>query len=107
MKRLRYIIVNVLKTQTFYTMLFCLFSIHLFHKILGGKANSADPDQTALAVRSGSALFAYASLLDKLVYEILRCLLECKIFLYAELKDQNMWVCKFFNHSLLMCCILA
>ena len=36
-------------------------------------ANSVDPDQTIEgAVRSGSALFAYAILSDVKVYEILR-----------------------------------
>ena len=45
----------------------------LFLKILSGMANSVDPDQTAPsgAVWSGSTLFAYAILLDILVYEIL------------------------------------
>ena len=39
-------------------------------------ANSVDPDQTAQAVWSGSALFAYAILLETLVYEILGYLRE-------------------------------
>ena len=47
--------------------------MQLFLKILSGKANSADPDQTAPegAVWSGSALFAYVILTDSLVFEIL------------------------------------
>ena len=47
--------------------------MQLFLKILSGKANSVDPDQTAPsgAVWSGSALLAYAILLATLVYEIL------------------------------------
>ena len=47
--------------------------MQLFLKILSGKANSADPDQTAPegAVWSGSALFAYAILSDSLVFKIL------------------------------------
>ena len=45
----------------------------LIFKLLGGMANSVDPDQTAPsgAVWSGSALFAYAILSDTLVYKIL------------------------------------
>ena len=42
--------------------------MHLFIKILSGMANSVDPDQTA---PSGSALFAYVTLSDTLVFEIL------------------------------------
>ena len=47
--------------------------MQLFLNILSGKANSADPDQTAPegAVWSGSALFAYVILSDSLVFEIL------------------------------------
>ena len=65
------ITVNVLKFQTLLAII-CFF-MHLFYKILGGKANGADPDQTAPsgAVWAGSALFAYAILSDKLAYEIL------------------------------------
>ena len=45
----------------------------MFRKILSGKANNIDPDQTAPsgAVWSGSALFAYVILSDSLVFEIL------------------------------------
>ena len=45
--------------------------MQLFLKILNGKANSVDPDQTAPsgAVWSGSALFVYAILLVALVYK--------------------------------------
>ena len=44
--------------------------MHLFHKILDGKATSADQVQTAPseAVWSGSALSAYAIVSDQLVY---------------------------------------
>ena len=50
-------------------------------------ANSADPDQTALegAVRSGSALFAYAIFSATLVYEILGHLPYLKLVLAALL----------------------
>ena len=48
----------------------------VYLKILRGKANSVDPDQTAPsgAVWSGFALFADAILLATLVYKILECL---------------------------------
>ena len=51
--------------------------MQIFLKLLSGKANSADPDQTAPegAVWSGSALYAYAILLATLVYKILGHLL--------------------------------
>ena len=47
--------------------------MQLYLKIFSGKANSADPDQTAPigAVWSGSTLFAYVILLDCLVLEML------------------------------------
>ena len=45
--------------------------MHFFLKILGGMANSVDPNQTAPSVWSGSTLFAYAILPELLVYEIL------------------------------------
>ena len=38
--------VNVLKFQILYTILFCLFFLmHLLHKTFGGKVSSVDPDQ--------------------------------------------------------------
>ena len=45
----------------------------VFLKILGGMANSVDPDQNTpeRAVWSGFALFVYAILLDTLVFKIL------------------------------------
>ena len=45
----------------------------LFLEILSGMANSEDPYQTAPsgAIKSGSALFAYAILSTTLVYKIL------------------------------------
>ena len=45
----------------------------LFHKILGGKANIVDPEQTVPegAVWTGSALFACVIISEKLVYKIL------------------------------------
>ena len=46
--------------------------MQLFLKMLCGMANSVDPDQTA---PSGSAQFAYATLSDTMVYEILGHLL--------------------------------
>ena len=51
--------------------------MQFFLKMLGGMANSTDPDQTAPsgAVWSGSTLFAYAILPELLVYEILGDLL--------------------------------
>ena len=52
--------------------------MQLFLKTLCGIANSVDPDQTAKgAIWSGSALFAYATLSETLVYEILEHLLYC------------------------------
>ena len=45
--------------------------MQLFLKILSEMANSADPDQTTGAVQSGSTLFAYAILLETLVYKTL------------------------------------
>ena len=42
--------------------------MHLFYKLLDGMTNSVDNDQTA---PSGSALFAYAILSEKLLYETL------------------------------------
>ena len=45
--------------------------MQLFLQVLSEMANSVDPDQTACAVWSGSALFACAILLETLVYEIL------------------------------------
>ena len=47
--------------------------MQLFSKILSGKANRVDPDQTAPsgAVWSASALFACVILLDSLVFEML------------------------------------
>ena len=47
--------------------------MQLRHKIFGKMANNVDADQTAPsgAVWSGSALFAYAILLETLVYKIL------------------------------------
>ena len=68
--------VHALKFLTIYSTLFwpkfCFF-VQLFLKILSGKANRADPDQTAPsgAVWSGPALFAYTTLSATLVYEIL------------------------------------
>ena len=46
--------------------------MQLFYKILGEKANSVDPDQTAPSVAAWfeSVLFRCAILSDKLVYEI-------------------------------------
>ena len=46
-------IVNVLKFQTLYDIhfsfayIYFFMHLHVIHKILGGKANSVDPDQTA------------------------------------------------------------
>ena len=64
--------VNVLKFRTIYSITFLpkFYFLSLFLKILGGKANSVDPNQTAPSVWSGSALFTYAILLATLVYEI-------------------------------------
>ena len=47
--------------------------MQFFLKILGGMANSVDPDQTAPsgAVWSGFTLFAYAILSEFLMYKIL------------------------------------
>ena len=55
--------------------------MQFFLKELGGMANSVDPDQTApvRAVRSRSALFAYAFLSELLVYEILGYLPYCAV----------------------------
>ena len=70
-----FVMVNVLKFQTLYSILFwpkfCFF-IHLLLKMLSGMANSVDPDKTALSgtVQSWSALFAYVILSDTLVFEI-------------------------------------
>ena len=67
---------------------FCLNFVfmHLFHKILGGKANSVDPDQTAPpgAVWSGYALFAYAISSDKILYEILGYV---SYYVFMEMKN--------------------
>ena len=71
--------VHVIKFQTLYSILFWskfCFLCSFFLKILSGitgMANSVDPDQTVPegAVRSGYALFAYAILLDTLVYKTL------------------------------------
>ena len=61
--------VNVLKIRTLYSILFWLLPfIQLFLKMLSGKVNCVDHDQTA---PSGSALFAYVILSDNLVFEIL------------------------------------
>ena len=68
------IMVSVLKFRTTLFRLFCLkfvFYAFVFLKILSGMANSVYPDQTEGAVRSGSALFAYAILSGTLVCEIL------------------------------------
>ena len=60
--------VNVLKFQTLYSILFwpkfCFF-MHLFHRILSGMATNVDPDQTALG------LHCIFHVLETLVYEIL------------------------------------
>ena len=58
---------NLYNFYNFYPYIFIF--IPLFYKILGGMANSADPDQTALegAVWSRAALFVYAILSEKLV----------------------------------------
>ena len=56
--------VNVLKFQTLYSIpffaqtLLLLFFVQLFHKILSGKANSVDLDQTAHESLIWIALFA-------------------------------------------------
>ena len=52
--------------------------MQLFLKIRNGMANSVDPDQTAPegVIWSGSALFAYAILLETLVYKISRYSLD-------------------------------
>ena len=68
--------VNVLKFQTFYSLLFLakiLLFMQLVLKILSEMANSSDSDQTAPsgAVWSGSEQFAYAILPENLVYKIL------------------------------------
>ena len=64
--------VNVLNSNTVcHTFLPKLyFFMLLFHKVWW-ECNSVDPDQTApsRAVRSGSALFTYSILSDKLVYK--------------------------------------
>ena len=48
------------------------FTFYTVVSLNSGMANSVDPDQTAPegAVWSGSTLFAYAILLETLVYEI-------------------------------------
>ena len=53
------------------SFLFLYFFMHLFHKMLGGIANSVDPDQTARTVWSGYLLFAYDILSENLLYKIL------------------------------------
>ena len=87
-------LVNVLKFQTLYSIPFLawiLFFMQLFLKILCGKINSVDPDQTAPegAVWSGSALFAYTILSDTLVYEILRHLPYCIYPKYLDTSTPN------------------
>ena len=51
--------------------------MHLFLKMLNGLANSVDTDQTVPsgAVCSGSALFAYGTLSETLLFQILGHLL--------------------------------
>ena len=59
--------------RTLYSILYLrnvFLFMPLFLKILSGMANSLDPDQTAPAAWSGSALFAYAILSETLVYGI-------------------------------------
>ena len=68
---------HYVKFQILYSMLhlitFCFFCIFFFRRKLGGMTNSVDPDQTAPkgAVWSGSPLFAYAILSEKLVMQMI------------------------------------
>ena len=59
--------------------------MQLFLKIPSGMANSVDPDETAPegTVRTGSALFICAVLLETLVKKILGYLLQCCCFFFC------------------------
>ena len=65
--------------------------MQLFLKILSRIANSVDPDQTAPsgAVWSGSTLFAYAILLETLMYKVLGHLWY---HVYPKHSDPQSWV---------------
>ena len=68
--------------------------MQLSHKLLGGMANSVDPDQTAPsgAVWSGSTMFAYAILSELLVYEILGHYPLKKSYMYTQHKKTLLYL---------------
>ena len=103
--------VNVLKFQNTYAILFFpKFFMHLFQKIPDRKANRVDPDQTAPegAVWSGSALFAYAILSDKLVFEILaHFAVSTNMFLWGNKKNIHVHVFWLIKVAYLALCVLC